>query len=253
MSKVNTAGIKVAMDRVIREKSVVKDAPVSKELASHLLNLSSASISQELKKSCSNIMAYHGSTSEKEYLLKRLEELMNQEKKQVNADLNARREQLRQAVDTQKSDTDFLERKHQQEIKDMKERHDKEIKYLEDEYLDQSEHLKKEIELLENELESMSAPSLILSAITNTEFLPRTPTPLSSEMTELEADLQCCACDLICKPPLKIYQCPEGDLLCQKCKEQPDLTKCPDCGVELAGQISRNKVLENIAAKYFQT
>merc|ERR1711915_353913 len=217
-------GIKVAMDRVIREKSVVKDAPVSKELASHLLNLSSANISQELKKSCSNIMAYHGSTSEKEYLLKRLEELMNQEKKQVNADLNARREQLREAVDTQKSDTDFLERKHQ-----------------------------KEIELLENELESMSAPSQILSAITNAEILPRTPTPLSSEMTELEADLQCCACDLICKPPLKIYQCPEGDLLCQKCKEHPDLTKCPDCGMELAGQISRNKVLENIAAKYFQT
>eukprot|EP00090_Calanus_glacialis_P045589 TRINITY_DN8561_c0_g1_i1.p1 TRINITY_DN8561_c0_g1~~TRINITY_DN8561_c0_g1_i1.p1 ORF type:complete len:373 (-),score=96.36 TRINITY_DN8561_c0_g1_i1:46-1164(-) len=254
-SKTNSTGIKVAMDRVMREKSATKDIPVSKELASHLINLSSANISQELRKSCSNIMAMSvnkGSTSEKDYLLKRLEELMNQEKKQVNADLNARRVQLRETKDSQQNDITFLENKQKQEIAEMKKRHDQECNYIEDEFIDKSEHLIKEIELLENELESMSAPSQILSAIVNSEVPPRTPTPLRSELTELEAELQCCNCSFICEPPTKIYQCPEGDLFCQKCKDLSGLEICPDCGVGLAGQMSRNKVLENIAIKYFQ-
>ena len=50
-------GIKVALDRVYREKSVGGDIQVPKELSSHLMSLSSANISEELRKSCSNIVA----------------------------------------------------------------------------------------------------------------------------------------------------------------------------------------------------
>ena len=52
----NTAGIKVALDRVAREKSAGEVA-VPRELSSHLLSLSSANISDQLRQSCSNIVA----------------------------------------------------------------------------------------------------------------------------------------------------------------------------------------------------
>ena len=50
-------GIKVALDRVYREKSVGGEVEVPKELSSHLQSLSSANISEELRRSCSNIVA----------------------------------------------------------------------------------------------------------------------------------------------------------------------------------------------------
>ena len=50
-------GIKVALDRVYREKSVGVEVEVPKELSSHLQSLSSANISEELRRSCSNIVA----------------------------------------------------------------------------------------------------------------------------------------------------------------------------------------------------
>jgi len=253
-SKQNSSNIKFA-EPVLKDKSTTSDVPVSKDLASHLMSLSSANISQELKKSCSNIMALSAnkeSNSEKDFLLKRLEELINQEKKQVNADLIARREQLSDTKDSQQNDLAFLENKQNKEMTDMKKRHEQELLFIEDAFIDQCDQLQREIELLENELESMSAPSQILSTIVNAEGPSRTPTPLKSDLTELECELQCCHCGRICQPPTKIYQCPEGDLLCQDCKDLPGLTDCPDCGVSLAGQVSRNKVLENIASKYFQ-
>merc|ERR1712110_687434 len=56
-------GLKVAMDRVLREKSAAKEMSVPRELASQLLNLSSANVSAELKRSCSNIVARCDSTA----------------------------------------------------------------------------------------------------------------------------------------------------------------------------------------------
>ena len=50
------SGLKVALDRVSREKSA-SHVQIPQELSSHLINLSSANISEQLRKSCSNIVA----------------------------------------------------------------------------------------------------------------------------------------------------------------------------------------------------
>jgi len=106
-------GLKVAMDRVLREKSAAKEMSVPRELASQLLSLSSANVSAELKRSCSNIVARsmgQDENSEKKYLLSRLEELLRLEKQQVNADLKARCKQLGETRAGQKDEFEGLQR-----------------------------------------------------------------------------------------------------------------------------------------------
>jgi len=240
-------GIKVALDRVYREKSVGGDIQVPKELSSHLMTLSSANISEELRKSCSNIVARTMDMDmSKEYLLKRLEELLTQERKQLTDDLKRRKEQLRETRNNQANEIESLDKMHKEELRKMRNSHAQQFSNLECDYLDHAENLKKEIELLENEKDNMAAPADLISTYLVPGQVKQT------QVSELEAELECCSCGHICKPPCKIYQCPEGDLLCQKCKEMTEsLTTCPRCHSGLVGQVSRNKGLEKIAAKYY--
>merc|ERR1719350_746944 len=102
------AGLRVAMDRVMREKSAVRELSLPRELANRLVTLSRADISQELKQSCADLVGRDGkdgdkargaetaASSEKEFLLNRLHQLLNQERVQVRKDLEARRSQLRE-------------------------------------------------------------------------------------------------------------------------------------------------------------
>ena len=183
----------------------------------------------------------------KEYLLKRLEELLCQEKKQLTEDLLRRKEQLTDTRNIQANEIESLDKRHKEDLRKMRNRHAKQFANLESDYLDEAENLRKEIELLENENENMTAPSDLISNYFHSEPVKKT------QLTELEAELECCSCGHICKPPCKIYQCPEGDLLCQNCKDRTDsLTTCPRCQSGLVGQVSRNKGLEKIAAKYYQ-
>lgn len=48
----------------------------------------------------------------------------------------------------------------------------------------------------------------------------------------------------------QIYQCNEGDLLCQRCKDNPKLQRCPECNVSLKENLTRNKALEKLARKH---
>ena len=56
------SGLKVALDRVSREKSA-SHVQIPQELSSHLISLSSANISEQLRKSCSNIVARYTQNS----------------------------------------------------------------------------------------------------------------------------------------------------------------------------------------------
>merc|ERR1712192_41216 len=111
-----------------------------------------------------------------------------------------------------------------------------------------AEHLRKEIELLENEMGQM--PVELASALEEQARLEVSAKATSSQLSELELELQCCSCQKVCRPPASIYQCPEGDLLCGACLP-PKVITCPDCGINLEGNTSRNKVLEKLAVKYF--
>lgn len=39
----------------------------------------------------------------------------------------------------------------------------------------------------------------------------------------------CPVCLLLLKPPMRIFQCPEGHILCEECKENPAMVHCPQC------------------------
>ena len=163
--------------------------------------------------------------SEKKYLLSRLEELLRLEKQQVNADLKARRKQLGETRVGQKDEYDGLKRKHEEEIALMRLRQQEERRRVEAHFLDKADHLRKEVELLENELESMNSPSQLANLALDPSLLSftcTTPSTMNNSLagpasSDLEAELQCCSCLRVCHPPTKIYQCSEGDLLCFSC------------------------------------
>jgi len=242
------SGLKVALDRVSREKSA-SHVQIPQELSSHLINLSSANISEQLRKSCSNIVARSQDQElSKEFLLKKLEELLRQERKQVTEDLKRRKEQLLDTKETNAIELDSLKKKHKEELKKLRSDHSMRSTSFENDFLDEMERLKKEIELLENEKENLVGPNQLISD----SLSSRSDSSAGSrQLSELESDLECCSCSYICRPPCQIYQCPEGDLLCEYCTQEKTRKFCPKCGISLAGPLTRNKGLEKIAAKYF--
>merc|ERR1712156_945509 len=95
-----------------------------KELSSHLINLSSANISEQLKRSCSNIVA-HTMEQElsKEFLLKKLEELLKEERKQVVEDLKRRKEQLQDVKSVHTEEINSLKQRRNNEIRNFHGKH----------------------------------------------------------------------------------------------------------------------------------
>ncbi len=39
----------------------------------------------------------------------------------------------------------------------------------------------------------------------------------------------CPVCLTTLRPPMRIFQCPEGHILCEECKENPAMVHCPQC------------------------
>jgi len=61
----------------------------------------------------------------------------------------------------------------------------------------------------------------------------------------------CPVCLTTLRPPTRIFQCPEGHILCEECKENPAMVHCPQCRCNLEGQLSRNRALEEVSRSYF--
>ena len=162
---VRQAGLKVALDRIHREKST-SQVFIPKELSSHLINLSSSNISEELRKSCSNIVAHTlDQEQSKEFLLKKLEEILRQERKQVTEDLKRRKEQLFGTQETHLKEINVLMQKHKTELNYLHENQIDKLKGVENVYWDSIHRLKREIDLLENEKENMKRPSQLISDV----------------------------------------------------------------------------------------
>ena len=68
---------------------------------------------------------------------------------------------------------------------------------------------------------------------------------------EDEDQFACPVCLELLRPPLRIFQCPEGHILCENCKENPAIVHCPQCRVPLERNCSRNRALEEVARNYF--
>ena len=74
---------------------------------------------------------------------------------------------------------------------------------VEEEAEDKSEHLRKEIELLENEMNQL--PNELVAALQEVKEKER-PCQKNTKLSELELELQCCSCQEVCRPPACIYQ-----------------------------------------------
>ena len=70
----------------------------------------------------------------------------------------------------------------------------------------------------------------------------------SSEMREVERELECPVCMEVSQPP--IYQCEEGHIICSSCK--PLLKVCPhNCGKKYSEPAIRCRFAEKLADRYF--
>ena len=82
------------------------------------------------------------------------------------------------------------------------------------------------------------------------EKLVRTLQPNKEEDYILCQELECPVCLAEMVPPVKIWTCKSGHLLCQSCKRNPNIRqKCPTCRGEIIG---RATTLEKIAASLFK-
>ena len=204
----------VSISVISREKSSAKMDHVPKQLTTQLLNLSSANISQELKQSCSNIVAltsFKSTSSEKDYLLRRLKELIDLEEKQVKLEIKKKKELLKNKRKKQNKDLKELTERQLQEINQKSQKYEREIADIQKTFIEKSEFFKNELQILEKELNSISAPTDLLSSLM-TQSAPSSlsvtsPTTLIDDMSD---ELECCSCHIVCYPPAHIFQCNEG-------------------------------------------
>ena len=82
------------------------------------------------------------------------------------------------------------------------------------------------------------------------EELVRSLQPKKDEDYILCQELECPVCLTEMVPPVKIWTCKSGHLLCQSCKRNPNIRqKCPTCRGEIIGRATG---LEKIAASLFK-
>ena len=189
---------------------------VPKQLTTQLLNLSSANISQELKQSCSNIVAltsFKSTSSEKDYLLRRLKELIDLEEKQVKLEIKKRKELLEKQRKKQSKELENLSERQIQEMRQTSKKHQREIADIQKNFRLKSDFFKNELQLLEKEFNSISAPTDMLSSLmtqsTPSSLSITSPTTLIDDMSD---ELECCSCHTVCYPPAHIFQCNKGKL-----------------------------------------
>eukprot|EP00092_Neocalanus_flemingeri_P025016 GFUD01027128.1.p1 GENE.GFUD01027128.1~~GFUD01027128.1.p1 ORF type:complete len:277 (-),score=73.75 GFUD01027128.1:72-902(-) len=94
--------------------------------------------------------------------------------------------------------------------------------------------LKKKIEAQEANLVSKLSRSIDQSV--NRSLTAKFKTlEVSSKKTSLPGP-ECPVCFEEMKPPTRIIQCREGHLICQECKEKPQVVICPTCKQEFTGR-----------------
>lgn len=192
---------------------------------------------------------------EKEKLLRRLKELMITEESEVDRNLQETRIKLSNLEAEYIRTVNDLKEKFSKEEEELLKSQQEEVEELKKRQLAEEQRIAKEISKLEAELECILAPSRMLASLRDTEGQQdKTAVPIvaqNPELSDLEQELQCSNCLKVCCPPGMIFQCPEGDLLCESCRDKVD--SCPACNINLCpALLSRNKVLENISKKYFK-
>ena len=121
-------------------------------------------------------------------------------------DLEARRTQLKEVKELNRDEDARMTKMHTEQLEEMWRRQEAELLEVDEEAEDMAEHLRKEIELLENEMGQMPA-ELVLALEAQARVVGgAVPAKTNSQLSELELELQCCSCQRVCKPPASIFQ-----------------------------------------------
>ena len=69
-----------------------------------------------------------------------------------------------------------------------------------------------------------------------------------------DKDFECSVCLDDMRPPVKIFQCRNGHVMCESCKNHPEVVTCPTCRIPLPGAdaLMRNIPMEKLARSYFE-
>ena len=75
-----------------------------------------------------------------------------------------------------------------------------------------------------------------------------------TDLSMFDKDFECSVCLDEMRPPVKIFQCKNGHVMCESCKNHPEVTTCPTCRIPLPGP---NSLMRNIPVRvhriYFWT
>ena len=247
-------------------------------------SLSSATIPDDMTMSTCSVLDRlgPGDAGEKESLVRRLRELVLSEETEVDRNLAEAKQRLSRVEAEYARSVNELKQEAAKEEENLLKTQREEFALLQSTQAKEEERIEREIRKLEAELESILAPAKMLASLRNTASIaevrshilifpltvviiadyliccyqePRPPPSVAAapELSSLESELLCVVCGRVCAPPRSaaIYQCPEGDLVCEECRHSA--TRCPVCSIQLCpALLSRNKVLENIARKYFK-
>eukprot|EP00092_Neocalanus_flemingeri_P016696 GFUD01018059.1.p1 GENE.GFUD01018059.1~~GFUD01018059.1.p1 ORF type:complete len:278 (-),score=72.12 GFUD01018059.1:193-993(-) len=66
----------------------------------------------------------------------------------------------------------------------------------------------------------------------------------------VNSQFECPVCFEEMKPPVNMFQCRQGHVVCQNCRNQGRLTECPSCRGSIVG---RNFAMEKLAEEYFKS
>ena len=68
------------------------------------------------------------------------------------------------------------------------------------------------------------------------------------DLSRLKDCLECPICLTMMEPPVKIFQCLHGHVICGNCEKQPSVTFCPTCRMPFTDEkVARNIFAERIS------
>jgi len=164
-----------------------------------------------------------------------LEEQIEEERKDIHRKIDNKNEEISQKRETHRHKLNKIHEAYKREIQEENERHLEDLKETET-----------DICSLKHQLQELEQLNLAV-----TSKIPSTPS--NSSVSGIGSDrvrelIECPVCLEEMRPPKKIFQCSNGHVICELCKNNPEVRSCPTCRVNFRGHnVVRNIVAEKLA------
>jgi len=170
-----------------------------------------------------------------------LEKQIADERKNIAKKIEAKNEEISQKKEMHRHKLYEIHEAYKLEIQKENERHVDDLKVTETAIGD----LKSQLEELQQLNYSVSCK------IPGNELSTTNRPDRTGRVREL---LECPVCLEEMKPPKKISQCSNGHVICELCKNNPEVRSCPTCRVKFRGHnVVRNIVAEKLARSTFDS